>query len=496
RRDKWKPNTHSRICQVHFDEDQFERGRQDGKIFLKSSAIPTLFPHSKQKKERKPPKPREPLPAKSHVRAKDTEASISLLTCPAVPAPLTDSTQEDQQDGCHHQNGDPSLLGASSAVNGVAGDTAVFSGHLPRTPQLVLPNSMEIEDAQTLLSSLTCPVVPAPLTDSTQQDQQDDCHHQNGDPRLLGASSAVNGVARDTAVFSGHLPRAPQPVLPNNSMETEDAQASLSSLTCPAVPAPLTGGTQEDQQDDCHHQYGDPRLLGASSAVNGVARDTAVFSGHLPRTPQPVLPNDSMEIEDAQASLSSLTCPVVPAPLTDPTLEDLLDDCHLQNDSPNSFSTFQVGQCEEVTQLKQRVAELDQKVAEHKRKVNNLQKRNNVLLREKKNTAEGLQTVFTEDQIRALGRKSNCGSPWSSATIKKSLQLHFACIKFEPGVLCEVFDLMKCKVAAFKPQERKCVLMLDEMQLQDKLEYDKLKQRLVLKILLQLTKYLVPRSLL
>ncbi|EEC02196.1 hypothetical protein IscW_ISCW016409 [Ixodes scapularis] len=87
-----------------------------------------------------------------------------------------------------------------------------------------------------------------------------------------------------------------------------------------------------------------------------------------------------MEIEDAQASLSSLTCPVVPAPLTDPTQEDLLDDCHLQNDSPNSFSTFQVGQCEEVTQLKQRVAELDQKVAEHKRDVNNLQKRNNVLL--------------------------------------------------------------------------------------------------------------------
>lgn len=158
-----------------------------------------------------------------------------------------------------------------------------------------------------------------------------------------------------------------------------------------------------------------------------------------------------------------------------------------------------MGQCEEVTQLKQRVAELDQKVTEHKRKVNNLQKWNNVLLREKQNTAEGLQTVFTEDQIRALGRKSNCGSPWSSATIKKSLQLHFACgstgynlllsqgqplpaertlrshiqgIKFEPGVLCEVFDLMKCKVAALKPQERKCVLMLDEMQLQDKLEYD------------------------
>ncbi|XP_040075377.1 uncharacterized protein LOC120836248, partial [Ixodes scapularis] len=199
RRDKWKPNTHSRICQVHSDEDQFERGRQDGKKFLKSSAIPTLFPHSKQKKERKPPKPREPLPPKSHVRAKDTEASISLLTCPEVSAPLTDSTQEEQQDDCHHQYSDPRLLGASSAVNGVARDTAVFSGHLPCTPQLVLPNnSMEIEDSQASLSSLICPAVSAPLIDSTQEDQQDDCHDQNGNPRLLGATSAVNGVARDT----------------------------------------------------------------------------------------------------------------------------------------------------------------------------------------------------------------------------------------------------------------------------------------------------------
>ncbi|CAN7943461.1 unnamed protein product [Ixodes hexagonus] len=230
---------------------------------------------------------------------------------------------------------------------------------------------MEIEDAQASVSSLTCPAVPAPLTDSTQEDLQDDCHLQNGDPRLLGASSAVNGVAQDAAAHSSHLPRTPQPVLPNSSMEIEDAQASVSSLTCPAVPAPLTDSTQ-GLQDDCHRQNGDPRLLGASCAVNGVAQDTAVHSGHLPRTPQPVLPNSSMEIEDAQASVSFLTCPAVPAPLTDSTQEDLQDDCHLQNDSPYSFGTLQVGQCEEVTQLKQRVARLDQEIAEHKRKVNNL----------------------------------------------------------------------------------------------------------------------------
>ncbi|XP_046386791.1 uncharacterized protein LOC124156337 isoform X2 [Ischnura elegans] len=42
-RDRWKPSTTSRLCEVHFTEDQFESCRLDGRKLLKQSAVPTLF---------------------------------------------------------------------------------------------------------------------------------------------------------------------------------------------------------------------------------------------------------------------------------------------------------------------------------------------------------------------------------------------------------------------------------------------------------------------
>ncbi|KAM7303561.1 uncharacterized protein ISCGN_013512 [Ixodes scapularis] len=58
RRDKWKPNANSRLCEVHFDDDQYERNRDDG-LKLKQSGIPTLFSHFKKTTKRKPPRPRD-----------------------------------------------------------------------------------------------------------------------------------------------------------------------------------------------------------------------------------------------------------------------------------------------------------------------------------------------------------------------------------------------------------------------------------------------------
>lgn len=84
-----------------------------------------------------------------------------------------------------------------------------------------------------------------------------------------------------------------------------------------------------------------------------------------------------------------------------------------------------------------------------------------------------LRKLFTDDQLRALGRKSMRGSKWSANTIKKALQLRFACgstgyeqlleqqfplpslrtlrrqmqgVVFELGVLYEVFSLLQLKV--------------------------------------------------
>ncbi|KAH9364623.1 hypothetical protein HPB48_018598 [Haemaphysalis longicornis] len=112
---------------------------------------------------------------------------------------------------------------------------------------------------------------------------------------------------------------------------------------------------------------------------------------------------------------------------------------------------------------------------------------------------EGLQKVFRPDQLSALSKRSTRGSKWSNETVKQALQLHFACgatgydmllaqgqplpstrtlrrrlqgVKFEPGIISEVFGLLQSKVPNLSKNERQCVLMLDEMAIVPKIEYD------------------------
>ncbi|CAI6373146.1 unnamed protein product [Macrosiphum euphorbiae] len=44
-RDQWVPTNSSELCEIHFEESQFEQHRQDGIKKLKPNAIPTLFNH-------------------------------------------------------------------------------------------------------------------------------------------------------------------------------------------------------------------------------------------------------------------------------------------------------------------------------------------------------------------------------------------------------------------------------------------------------------------
>ncbi|XP_067136986.1 THAP domain-containing protein 1-like [Centruroides vittatus] len=66
RREKWKPTASSRLCEIHFEESQFELKRADGRKLLKWNAIPTLFdlPNFSPRLllRREAPKEKEPLP--------------------------------------------------------------------------------------------------------------------------------------------------------------------------------------------------------------------------------------------------------------------------------------------------------------------------------------------------------------------------------------------------------------------------------------------------
>ena len=103
------------------------------------------------------------------------------------------------------------------------------------------------------------------------------------------------------------------------------------------------------------------------------------------------------------------------------------------------------------------------------------------------------------DQQKALCKSTQRGSKWSSATVKNALQLHFACgptgyrvllsqryplpslrtlrrsiqfVKFESGILAEVFHFLAIKVRDMSIHERECCLTLDEMSITPGVEFD------------------------
>lgn len=72
KRDKWSPTPTSKICEVHFEDDQF-RGPINRRRYLKNDAVPTIFTHTKSRKRRKSPTKRglvcslkEQLPRQDH----------------------------------------------------------------------------------------------------------------------------------------------------------------------------------------------------------------------------------------------------------------------------------------------------------------------------------------------------------------------------------------------------------------------------------------------
>ncbi|XDV41529.1 hypothetical protein PO909_010389 [Leuciscus waleckii] len=96
------------------------------------------------------------------------------------------------------------------------------------------------------------------------------------------------------------------------------------------------------------------------------------------------------------------------------------------------------------------------------------------------------------DQIRALGQEKKKGIRWGKETIKKAIQIQFTAgstvyktlqqmqiplpnirtlqrrmqhVKLEPGVLGEVFEMLRLKAGGMSEMERECVLSLDEMSI-------------------------------
>lgn len=117
--------------------------------------------------------------------------------------------------------------------------------------------------------------------------------------------------------------------------------------------------------------------------------------------------------------------------------------------------------------------------------------------------SELLKEIFNSDQILALKKKKMKKTTklmkWTNNTVTKSLKLKFSCgasgynelltqgyplpsirtlqrrlqnLKFDCGILNEVFSFLKLKVETFSPYEKDCALVLDEMAITPGKIYD------------------------
>jgi hypothetical protein len=110
-----------------------------------------------------------------------------------------------------------------------------------------------------------------------------------------------------------------------------------------------------------------------------------------------------------------------------------------------------------------------------------------------------LGKFLNPDQRSALSKRSTRGTKWSTSTVKNGLKLHFSCgptgykellsqgyplpshrtllrsmqhVKFDSGILGEVFHYLGIKVASMTVEERECCLTLDEMSITAGVEFD------------------------
>ena len=110
-----------------------------------------------------------------------------------------------------------------------------------------------------------------------------------------------------------------------------------------------------------------------------------------------------------------------------------------------------------------------------------------------------LQRVFNKDQVEALGKRAR-GTQWRAETVKKAVQLRYACgargyeflrqashpvpayrtlcqrvqhVDMNPGIDNCLLDMLATKLSVYSNSDRDCSMLIDEVQIKERLEYDK-----------------------
>lgn len=215
------------------------------------------------------------------------------------------------------------------------------------------------------------------------------------------------------------------------------------------------------------------------------------------------LPSDGTEMSRDQ--MSNLPSPSATAETEVPTTDDSqlvacpLSATHveLSEEKCSNRSCAEVNK--QLQDMKAKYAKLREDHSKASAKTNSIKKK-----LQKLEYASGILRkklkFLNEDQMRALSRNSNRGTTWSSKTIKQALQIKFASgttgyetlrklgyplpsnrtlvrrlqgLKFLPGILTEVTELLRAKAEGLEDVERDCVLYLDEMEIARGYELDR-----------------------
>lgn len=172
------------------------------------------------------------------------------------------------------------------------------------------------------------------------------------------------------------------------------------------------------------------------------------------------------------------------------------DDCEniefLDENLINSTSSSQ--ESDEAGDYKSRIVRYRRKIKTLKEQIDRQKKKE-----EKNKDRDILSDIFNDDQIEHLITGSSRGRFWSDKTVQTAIQLKFACgetgyslllknklpypslrtlrdrlssLKFESGVLSEMFEFLKIKVATYKEHHKICALSFDEMSIVPGRQYD------------------------
>ncbi|KAL1467150.1 hypothetical protein MTO96_026278 [Rhipicephalus appendiculatus] len=172
------------------------------------------------------------------------------------------------------------------------------------------------------------------------------------------------------------------------------------------------------------------------------------------------------------------------------------------SDSADETSNATVESAElkkQLADLTRKYTELQQHHASAKNTIQGLKKKVQKLESDATNISQNLK-FLNDGQVRALSRSSSLGNSWSPQTVKQGLQIKLACgttgyetlrkmgyplpsgrtlarrienLKFLPGILHEVIDVMKFKAETMEDVEKDCVLFLDEMEIVPGFELDR-----------------------